>query len=376
MLRGLAFFGGGSGGHLFPGIAVAERARERFPGCQSVFFRTRRKVEERVLSTSGFATETLDLLPPAGGPGAWWRYSMQSIRAIESIRGRLTGKPPVLSGAPVFDAAIGLGGYASLPGILAARREGIPIILLEQNQVPGKVNRILAPFVDAISCPNDDVASHLFGRREVTGNPVRRIVLDAAFQRERWHWAGAVSSRRRQVVVVGGSQGARGINRAIVEALPRLGAFRDSIAWVHVSGDQDRREVASAYSRHGWEAQVHAYVRDLPEIMATADIVIGRAGGTTLAEISVLGVPAVLVPYPHHRDHHQLENAKSLVAAGGARLIEESELDATALEHIFRDLLFEPERLLAMEDGARSLARPRAADAVLDLVLELAETCR
>ena len=147
-LKALAFFGGGTGGHLFPGLAVAERARERCPDCDIVFFRTRRDVEEKVFANSGFRTELLDLSPPSGGAGAMVKYSLQSLRAIPMIRKALTRS---------YDAAIGLGGYASLPGIVAARHVGLPVVLLEQNQIPGKVNRFAAPFVDLVTTTPDQL---------------------------------------------------------------------------------------------------------------------------------------------------------------------------------------------------------------------------
>jgi len=361
-IRALAFFGGGSGGHLYPGLAVAERARELFPECRIVFFRTRRKVEERVFADYGFETRTMDVDRPAPSPVGWLRYSMQSARAIQEIREALRDG---------FDAGFGLGGYPSLPGIIAARQEGVPVVLLEQNQVPGKVNRILAPFVSAVSCPNDQAAVHLRGRRAVTGNPVRRDVRDAAFRRRRWFGASTFSSRKRRVLVCGGSQGAHGINQAVVDALDLLESYRDRVAFLHISGDGDLEKVAHAYCSRTWEADVRPFVKDLPFEMANSDLVIARSGGTTLAELAVLGVPAVLVPYPHHRDQHQLRNAELLVDVGGARLIPESELCGASLRGVFEEVLFAPERLLEMEDAARSIARPEAADAVLDLVLEL-----
>ncbi len=361
-LRALAFFGGGTGGHLYPGLAVAERARERFPSCRILFFRTRRKIEERVFSEYGFQTCSLELETPAASPVGWLRYSMQSVRAISEIRRLL------LEG---FDAAFGLGGYASLPGIIAARQEMIPIVLLEQNQVPGKVNRFLAPFVNAVSCPNTAAARMLRGRREITGNPVRREVLTAAFRRRRWFGASTFSSRKRRVFVCGGSQGAHGVNRAVVDALGEFDGLRDRICWMHVAGDADCEMVARKYRDHGWEAEVKSFVPDLPYEMANSDLVIARAGGTTLAELAVLGVPAILVPYPHHKDQHQLRNAQLLVDAGGARLIPEEELGAARLREVFDEILFTPERLLEMEDATLSLGRPKAADAVLDLVLGL-----
>ncbi len=365
-IKALAFFGGGTGGHLFPGLAVAERARERYPDCDIVFFRTRRDVEEKVFANCGFRTEMIDLSPPSGGAGALFRYSLQSLRALAAIRKALgTG----------YDAAIGLGGYASLPGIIAARHVGLPVVLLEQNQVPGKVNRLAAPFVDAVTCPSPEVVERLGGRREVTGNPVRGTVVRAARRRSRRFAAGVFSKRLRQIVVVGGSQGAHGINKAITGALQQLFEYQGRIRWIHVAGDADKDEVEQVYREQGWEARVVSYLDDLPHELSNSDLVIARAGGTTLAELAVLGVPAILVPYPHHKDQHQLKNAETLVQAGGAMLVPEDELGADTLRTIFEEILFEPERILEMEDGALSLARPDAADEVLDLILELRETC-
>lgn len=366
-LKALAFFGGGTGGHLFPGLAVAERARERCPDCDIVFFRTRRDVEEKVFANSGFRTELLDLSPPSGGAGAMVKYSLQSLRAIPMIRKALTRS---------YDAAIGLGGYASLPGIVAARHVGLPVVLLEQNQVPGKVNRFAAPFVDLVTCPSPEVVDLFRGRREVTGNPVRGTVVRAAGRRRRWFAAGAFSTRKRKVFVVGGSQGAHGINKAIIGALEGLSEYREKIHWIHVAGDADKKEVEKAYRDQGWEAEVVDYLNDLPHLLSHSDLVITRAGGTIVAELAVLGVPAVFVPYPHHKDQHQLKNAEALERAGGAILVPEEELGADVLRTIVEEILFEPGRLLEMEDRALSLGRPDAADAVLDLILELKETCQ
>ena len=366
-LKALAFFGGGTGGHLFPGLAVAERARERCPDCDIVFFRTRRDVEEKVFANSGFRTELLDLSPPSGGAGAMVKYSLQSLRAIPMIRKALTRS---------YDAAIGLGGYASLPGIVAARHVGLPVVLLEQNQVPGKVNRFAAPFVDLVTCPSPEVVDLFRGRREVTGNPVRGTVVRAAGRRRRWFAAGALSTRKRKVFVVGGSQGAHGINKAIIGALEGLSEYREKIHWIHVAGDADKKEVEKAYRDQGWEAEVVDYLKDLPHLLSHSDLVITRAGGTIVAELAVLGVPAVFVPYPHHKDQHQLKNAEALERAGGAILVPEEELGADVLRTIVEEILFEPGRLLEMEDCALSLGRPDAADAVLDLILELKETCQ
>lgn len=363
-LRAIAFFGGGTGGHLFPGVALAEAARRRYPGCRCVFFRTERDVEERVLAGAGVESRRLSLPAPRSARD-WARYSLRSLRLVRELRGVLRG---------AFDAAVGLGGYASLPGILAARREGLPVVLLEQNQVPGKVNRWMSRFVDAVSCPDPMVARRVGGRAEVTGNPVRSRVVEASLRR--LDAGGDGDTGVRTVLVVGGSQGARGLNRAVLGALEELREFREKIHWIHLAGDADKRVMEESYRQGGWTARVESFSHHLPDLMASSDLVVARAGGTTLAELTVLGVPAILVPYPHHKDRHQWMNARRLEAAGGAVTVSEDRLDGATLKSLFRELLFSPERLRKMATGCRSLGRPEAADRVLDLLIELRESCR
>jgi UDP-N-acetylglucosamine--N-acetylmuramyl-(pentapeptide) pyrophosphoryl-undecaprenol N-acetylglucosamine transferase len=319
-------------------------------------------VEEKAFEGRGLETRTLPIRPPGGGAAGWVRYARDAARAMKDIRALLQEG---------FDAAFGLGGYASLPGILAARAHGVPVILLEQNRVAGKVNRLLAPFAAAVSCAFEGTAFPFGGRIEVTGNPVRREVLEAAGLRRSLSRADS----RRTVLVVGGSQGASGLNRRIREALPALLDLRDGIRWIHVAGDADKEAMTEAYRTHGWQAEVFAYTPRLPDLMARSDLVVGRAGGTTVSEIAVLGLPAVLVPYPHHKYRHQLLNARALARTGGARLLDERDLGAESLRAVFAETLFAPERLAAMERGTLSAGRPGAADAVIDLPLSL-EQCR
>jgi len=355
MIRALAFFGGGTGGHLFPGIAVAERARERFPGCRAVFFRTRRAVEDKVFDGRGLETRLLSIRAPGKNPLDWMRYAYDAARARVEIERVL---------ADGFDAAFGLGGYAALPGALAARACGVPVILLEQNLVPGKVNRMLAPISDAVACSFEETAIP-GGRKVITGNPLRKEVLAAAASRR------PRTPGKRTVLVVGGSQGARGLNRALERALPRLHDLREEIRWIHCAGDADKESMAEAYRTGRFDAEVLGYSPRLPELMASSDLVIGRAGGTTLSEIAAVGVPSLLVPFPHHADRHQERNAGILARAGAAILVEESALDPERLRACLEEVLFSEEKLDAMSQRARALARPGAADAVIDLALRL-----
>jgi len=362
-LDAIAFFGGGTGGHIFPGIAVGERARERFPGCRAVFFRTSRSVEETVFEGRDLETRILSLGQPGRNPAGWLRYWREVRRAKQEILSVLRQG---------FQVAFGLGGYSSLPGILAAGKARIPVILLEQNRVAGRVNCLMAPFVAAVSCSYGDTRLRFPRRQEWTGNPVRREVLDAAVRRR----TSGPPSRKHTVLVVGGSQGARGLNLALRDALPALGDFLERIHWIHVTGDADKMTMTEAYRIQGWGADVLAYSHDLPELMARSDIFLGRAGGTTLAELAVMGLPSVLVPYPYHRDQQQFLNARALEERGGARVIAETDLNAGSLRRVFEEILLVPERLEAMGRSARSFARPDAADRILDLAVGLSRRCQ
>jgi UDP-N-acetylglucosamine--N-acetylmuramyl-(pentapeptide) pyrophosphoryl-undecaprenol N-acetylglucosamine transferase len=248
----------------------------------------------------------------------------------------------------------------------------VPVILLEQNRAAGRANRLLAPFVDAVASSFAGLSFPGARRVEVTGNPVRRAVLAAAACRR--DGAGARGVVKRRILVMGGSQGATAINRAVREALPALAEFRDGIEWSHIAGDADKEGMMAAYRTHGWDAEVVSYSDDLPGRMAACDAVLGRAGGTTLAELAVIGTPAVLVPYPHHRDRHQWLNAESFAREGAARLLPEAELGAASLGRLCGEVVSGSEDLALLGRRAQALARPDAADRVIDLALGIA--CR
>lgn len=362
-LRGLAFFGGGSGGHLFPGLAVAERARRRFPDCRVAFYCPGRSVEKEVFADCPFEVHAMNIRPPGRLGAGWLRYSLAAARAMQEARAVLKEG---------FDVVLGLGGYASVPGILAARARGLPVILLEQNRVPGKVNRLLAPFASVVSSSHPGTDLRRARRVEFTGNPVRECVTEFSRLRDER----VRCDLRRTLLVVGGSQGASGLNRAITAALERLRPWRDKIRWIHVAGSRERDLVARGYRESGWSATVLEFAPNLPELLSQSDLVLTRAGGTTLSEIAVLGLPAVLVPYPHHADRHQFLNAREYVDAGAGCMIEEGDLSAERLEDVIRNLLLVPDRLERMARCARELARPDAADSVVDLAVELRESCR
>lgn len=370
-LKRVVLFGGGSGGHLYPGLAVAEKILDRHRDCRITLFRTRRAVENRVAAPSRLETVLLDLKPPGSQPRSLLEFAFRSFRALEVIRRDLARAPA--------DAAIGLGGYASAPGILAARIEGVPLVLLEQNACPGKVNRLLGFLAEKVACADARGARRLQGwgfwiQPEATGNPLRRSVLEA----RQWRLSRTVEERRgeagtggrRLLLIMGGSQGAHALNRAMVEAIPVLKKFQQKIFLIHITGDADKEWVRESYRQAGLMAKVSAFEEDLPALLARADLVLARAGGTSLAEFAALGVPAVLVPYPGHGDRHQLENARVLVQAGAARLVEEEDLQIQAVEGVL-DELFSDQRLERMRQALQTVACIDGADRVVNLIEQI-----
>lgn len=362
-LKGLAFFGGGSGGHVFPGLAVAERARRRFPDCRIVFHCPLRSLEQTIFADWPYEVRPLTIRPPGRSGAGWLKYSLAVARETRGARDLLKDG---------FDVVIGLGGYASVPGVLAARAQKRPVILLEQNRVAGKVTRLLAPLATAVSSSYPETRLRRAKRVVVTGNPVRQRIAELGrtrFQQVR-------NDLRRTLLVVGGSQGASGINRAVTGALGQLRKWREKIRLIHIAGREERDLVARRYAENGWSATVLEFAPNLPELLSESDLVITRAGGTTLSEIAVLGLPAVLIPYPHHRDRHQYLNARAYAEAGAGCVIEEGELNAGSLGEVVSNILFVRGRLDRMARCAGSLGRPDAADSVVDLAVELKESCQ
>jgi UDP-N-acetylglucosamine--N-acetylmuramyl-(pentapeptide) pyrophosphoryl-undecaprenol N-acetylglucosamine transferase len=349
--------GGGTGGHLYPGIAVARELRRRLPEVRVSFAGTARGLESSVVPREGF---DLDLLRSAGLKGM----------SLSSLARGLSLLP--LSGVDAWrivsrrqpQLVIGVGGYSSGPVVLVAALRGIPTLLLEQNAVPGFTNRTLAPFVSAAAVTFESTVSY-FGRRGfVTGNPVRPEFFDSSPAR---------SGGPPRILIFGGSQGAHAINMAMVEAAPKLAAFAGGLAVTHQTGERDLERVRDGYRRAGLEARVEPFLFAMDREMKAADLVICRAGATTLAELTASARPSVLVPLPTAADDHQRKNAEVLAAAGAAELLEQSRLSGDLLADRILALANDSGRREAMSRAALRLARPDAARAIVDRALELLE---
>jgi UDP-N-acetylglucosamine--N-acetylmuramyl-(pentapeptide) pyrophosphoryl-undecaprenol N-acetylglucosamine transferase len=354
--------GGGTGGHLYPGIAVARELLRREPDATITFAGPARGIEARVVPREGFA---LDLLRSAGLKGT-------SPAALARGLGLLP-----LSGLDAWqilskrrpDVVIGVGGYSSGPVVLAAAVRGIPTMLLEQNAVPGLTNRLLAKLVSSAAVTFDSTVS-FFGRRAfVAGNPIRQEFLstdasDAA-------GGGNSGGRAPRVLIFGGSQGAHAINMAMVEAAPRL-AERGGVAITHQTGERDLERVRDGYQQAGLAARVEPFLYEMDREMKNAEVIVCRAGATTLAELTAAGKPSVLIPLPTAADDHQRKNAEVLQRAGAADVIEQKDLSGAVLAARIAALMGDPERRQQMATAARRLARPDAARVIVDRALELA----
>ena len=353
--------GGGTGGHLYPGIAVARELLARHPDARVTFAGTARGIEARVIPREGFE---LDLLRSAGlkgaSPAALARGLMLLPMGGLDAWGILSRRSP--------DVVIGVGGYSSGPVVLAAAIRRIPTLLMEQNAVPGLTNRSLARVVDAAAVTFDETITS-FGRRGfVTGNPVRA----AFFENGRAEAAAERPPAAARVLIFGGSQGAHAINVAMVEAAPKLAAHPGGLAITHQTGERDLEQVRDGYRRAGLAARVEPFLYAMDREIKDADLVVSRAGATTLAELTAAGKPALLIPLPTAADDHQRKNAEVLARAGAAEVVDQRTLTGAELAARITALTQDAARRRAMGAAARALAKPDAARAIVDKVLELA----
>lgn len=351
--------GGGTGGHLYPGIAVAREILRRDPGAQISFAGTGRGLEARVIPREGFE---LDLIRSGGLKGKSIATRLASLAllpasAIDAWRLLLRRAPHLV---------IGVGGYSSGPVVLTAALRGIATMVLEQNAVPGLTNRLLAPLVAAAAVTYDATLPYFRGKGFVSGNPVRPEFLLPDEERDRPHGQAAP-----RILIFGGSQGAHAINVAMVEAAPKLVRAAERLAITHQTGERDLEMVREGYRRVELDAKVEPYLYAMDQEMKSADLLVCRAGATTLAELAAAGRPAILVPLSTATDDHQRRNAEALAAAGAAEILDERLLTGATLAERILTLASNQARRVAMAEAARKLARPDAATTIVDHALEL-----
>jgi UDP-N-acetylglucosamine--N-acetylmuramyl-(pentapeptide) pyrophosphoryl-undecaprenol N-acetylglucosamine transferase len=350
--------GGGTGGHLFPGLAVAD-ALGRRGRCSVTFVGSSHGIETRVVPKRGYPLRTLPVRALRGqGPVALAASVLRLPACWMAARRILAEIRP--------DLLIGVGGYASAPAVVAGWSRRTPTILLEQNAHPGATNRVLAQFADRI-CASFPESLRYFPaeRTTLTGNPVRAPIRQETERR------GGFS-----VLIFGGSAGAHRLNEVGVEAMALTANAVGAPRIVHQTGEADLDWVRGRYRELGLDADVRAFIDDMGAAYAGADLIVCRAGATTLAEITALGKAALLVPYPYAADDHQRKNAESLVERGAALMILDRDLSPQRLAEAVAGLRAAPDRLAGMAEKARASGRPDAADRVVDVCLELVERRR
>jgi UDP-N-acetylglucosamine--N-acetylmuramyl-(pentapeptide) pyrophosphoryl-undecaprenol N-acetylglucosamine transferase len=356
----IVFAGGGTGGHLFPGLAVAEKISANCPGARITFVGTSKPLERRYVAAAGFDYVSLPSRPLPRRASEAISFVMENVAGYFAA-GRFLDEEEVAG-------VVGLGGYASVPMGRAAARRRLPLVLLEQNVTLGRANRWLSRFASLLCTSFVQTEQQVHARCPVrwTGNPVRNFATSGSLA-----FASDVSPR---LVVLGGSGGARSLNENVPRALYKVRQHLAGWEILHQSGEAELNSTRDLYRKFALEAKVEAFWPELPAVLAGSSLAICRAGGTTLAELSAAATPAVLVPYPHAADDHQRKNADVFVAAGAARLVDEREVAGRLDDHLAELLarvLTDATGRAGMAHAMRRLARPHAAAHVATLVWSL-----
>ncbi|MBN1346790.1 MAG: UDP-N-acetylglucosamine--N-acetylmuramyl-(pentapeptide) pyrophosphoryl-undecaprenol N-acetylglucosamine transferase [Phycisphaerae bacterium] len=363
----IAFAGGGTGGHLFPAVATAEALIRLRPDLQIEFFVTDRPIDGQILAPYGWRWIAQAVRPFSTRPWHWPSFWLCWRRAVREARQRLMRERP--------GVVVGTGGYAAGPPIHAAHELGIPTALLNPDLKPGRANRHLASKVEAVFCQWEGSARSFPHVPFVvaTGCPVRGSFLgvDRASACDRL----GLDPGKRTLLVTGASQGARTINEAMMELAGDLAGLQDRWQVLHLSGSLDHEQVRSAYAARLPGAVVLPFTEHMAEAVVASDLVVSRAGASTLAELTAVGRPSVLLPYPYHRDMHQAANAAVLAEAGAAIALEdriEPKVNASQMRGPLIEAMGYPERLGRMAEAAKGLGRPDAAETVARRLIEMA----
>ena len=349
--------GGGTGGHIYIGIALARELQRRNEANDFLFVGTRRGLESRIVPQEGFRLEYID---SAGMKGVGIKKLLRGLRLIP--QSLLQSRRHVLNHAP--DVVVGVGGYSSGPVVLAASWMKKPTLIVEPNAYPGLTNRILARVVDRAAIALPETAGYFRGKGVLTGIPVRREFQNVPRKQR----------RRGELVVLiyGGSQGSHALNLAVCRDLEAFKARTPGLRIIHQTGETDLAMVHKAYMEAGMEADIRAFLPRIYEEFAAADLIISRAGASTVAELTVAGKAAVLVPFPGATDDHQKKNARALEKMGAARVILQDDLIAGRLASEIGRYLDHPDELQNMEEAARKIGKPDAAVRIADEVIRLA----
>ncbi|MDH5201855.1 MAG: undecaprenyldiphospho-muramoylpentapeptide beta-N-acetylglucosaminyltransferase [Nitrospirota bacterium] len=355
--------GGGTGGHIFPGLAIAEEFKHRYDATEMIFVGTEYGIEARVIPREGY---TIKFLRAEGIVGV---SVLKKIRAVMKMFLSLIDSYRIIR-AVKPDIVVGVGGYASGAIVFISALMSIPTMILEQNSIPGLTNRILGKFVKAICITYQESISFFpKSKTYLTGNPIRIHILKG--DSDSGYKLFSLDRGLFTVFVFGGSSGAQSINMAVIDALHYLYDLKDKIQFLHQTGISDYERIRELYRKHGFKGTVTPFIYQMGEAYAVADLVISRAGATTLAELTALGKPALLVPYPYAAGHHQEMNARKLLEMGAARMILNNKLKGEFLARDIRELYLHETLRADMQRNSRALGRPDAGAKAVDIAMSL-----
>jgi len=347
---------GGTGGHIYPGIAVANEIMARDPESEVLFVGTARGLEKKIVPENGFQLSLINSagLKNVGLVGKIKGLSVLPRSFIEARRIMRQFRPHVVVGA---------GGYVSGPVLLMAAIMGVPTLIMDSNALPGFTNRRLAKFIDRAALTFKE-ALPFFGKKGVvTGNPVRQEFFDVPAK---------VRTDEFHILIFGGSQGARAINNAMTDAIGQLAKYDGRLSVTHQTGEADFEKIRALYADSGFaNADVRPFISDIFVEFGKADLIICRAGATTCAEITAAGKAALMIPFPAAADNHQQKNAEALQDAGAARVIVQQDLSGEKLASEIEELIGSPATISEMESAAKHLGRPDAAEKTVDIIEEL-----
>lgn len=367
--RTIILAGGGTGGHLYPGIAVAEAMRRLDPNVRPLFLCTQREIDKVILEPTGFDFIPQPIVPPLRTIGGLLKFWKGWRETKDMVRRVLKERQPL--------AVLGLGGYAAGVAVKIAGLRNIPAAVLNPDVIPGKANQYLMRYVQAVFCQFAATSQHVAGEHRtkirVVGCPIRTDLTHVTpVDRETVATRLGIDPRLQTLVITGASLGAQTVNDAAVEALSNM----DIQGWqiVHLSGREHADRVRAGYREIGVPARVIDFTPAMSDVWAAADLAVARAGASTCAEVTACGVPSILMPYPYHKDMHQRANAKVLADAGAAVLLDDvkdRKRNAEKLRPILQSLIRDAGKRTALRDAARKLARPNAAERIARDVLEL-----
>ncbi len=355
--------GGGTGGHLFPGIALAESLTEKYPEAQIIFVGTPKGLEAKVIPKTGYQ---LNFISVRGFVGKSLNEKVKSLMSL--LKSMFESKNIVDSFSP--DIVFGVGGYASFPIVLTASLKKIPTIILEQNTVPGLANKLLSKFASAVAITYPETMEY-FQREKtyLTGTPIRMRILEGDKQKAKKLFN--IEEGRITILILGGSLGARKINKAMTEGLSYLLPLKNKIQIIHQTGESDYNWVANEYKNLTFRATVLPFIYDMVEAYSVADLVISRAGASTVAELTSIGKASILIPYPYAAYNHQEMNARRLLSRGACELILDRELNGEVLAKRINKILTNPEIMKEMEMASLAFGKPHAGEKIIEIAESL-----